>query len=141
MRHGIAPEAAVELSGTLSRIASVLERLDAKLSDAKAAEATARDAAEEVAAPFPSRNQVEAPGKILEDGVRQVLAEIARVKQQTDAQLASLGERTLSDEQRQLEKTTFQTLSSLRRRQAELLYRLQTEGGSNGDSIDPLTTL
>jgi len=141
MRHGITPEAAVELSGTLSRIATVLERLDARLSEVKAADATTRDAAEDVAAPFPSRKPVETPGKLLQEGLREVLAEIARVKQETEAQLGSLGERTLSDEQRLLEKTTFQTLSSLRRRQAELLYRLQTEGSANGAAIDPLTTL
>ncbi len=136
MRHGITPDAAVELSGTLARIANVLERLDARLSESKA-----RDAAEEVAAPFPSARRVESPTQLLEEGLRQVLSEIARVKQQTEAQLMSLGERKRSEEEMRLEETTFQTLSSLRRRQAELLYRLQTEGSVNGETIDPLTTL
>ena len=136
MRHGITPDAAVELGGTLARIAEVLERLDARLTEART-----RDAADSVVAPFPSARRADSPTKLLEEGLRQVLAEIARVKQQTETQLGSRGDRQRSDEEAHLEETTFQTLSSLRRRQAELLYRLQTEGQSNGQEIDPLTTL
>ena len=134
MRHGITPEAAIELAGTLTRIASVLERLDAKLAGGPATE----DVPEEPKAPLPSRSRAVE----LEQGVREVLAEIARVKRETEQQLGHVAGSPLTDEQKLLERTAFQALSELRRRQAELIYRMQSEsGGANGTGIDALASL
>jgi hypothetical protein len=139
MRHGIAPQAAVELAGTLSRIASVLERLDARLSTAVTPSTTTSDPVDAVRAPLPSAKTVDSPGRLLEAGVRDVLAEISRVKKETELQLAALGERAPTEDQKKLRQTAFRTLASLRRRQAELLYRLQS--GTDANGIDPLISL
>lgn len=137
MRHGITPEAAIELAETLTRIASVLERLDARLGE----NATPAEAVEEAqSAPLPAR-PMSAAGRLLEEGVRDVLAEIARVKQETELQIRHVAGGPLTDEQKRLEQTAFQALSELRRRQAELIYRLQTQTGSNGNGFDALASL
>jgi hypothetical protein len=139
MRHGIAPEAAVELAGTLSRIASALERLDARLSASGTSATPTADTVDAIPAPLPAAKTVESPGRLLEAGVRDVLAEISRVKKETELQLAALGERAPTEDQKKLEQTAFHALATLRRRQAELLYRLQCGTDSNG--IDPLISL
>ena len=142
MRHGIGPDAAVELAGTLSRIASVLERLDARLSSDPAP--TAQPEAPHAPAGIePSREDSGrlTPGQLLQQGLHDVLAEIARVKRETEEEIRKVAGQGLTDEQRQLEQTTFQVLSELRRRQAALIYRMQTESGANGSGIDALTTL
>ena len=140
MRHGIAPEAVVELAGTLSRIATVLERLDARLSVNGAPASPSTNSVDEVAAPLPASRSVDSPGRLLEEGVRDVLAEIARVKKETELQLATLGEQAPTEVQEKLEKTTFRALATLRRRQADLLYRLQCETDAAG-GLDPLSAL
>jgi hypothetical protein len=162
MRHGIAPEAAVELTGTLSRIASVLERLDARLANGGTPSRDSGEPVEEIAAPLPSTTFLGAsttivgaastplapmptppysPGRLLQEGLREVLAEIARVKSETEQQIAALGDRPATEEQRLLERTAFHTLGSLRRRQADLLYRMHAESDTNGNGVDPLTAL
>jgi hypothetical protein len=162
MRHGIAPEAAVELNGTLSRIASVLERLDARLADGGTPIPEPSEPVEEVAAPLPSKSLLGAsttivgavptplasaptppssPGRLLQEGLREVLAEIARVKSETEQQIAALGDQHATEEQRSLEQTAFHTLGFLRRRQADLIYRLHAERDANGNGVDPLTVL
>lgn len=151
MRHGLAPETATELAGTLSRIASALERLDARLSSNSAFAPPKQDPVDAVPPPLPngrangSPNRPPEPGsplepgRPLEDGIREVLAEIARVKKETERSLAALGDRAPTEEQKKLQQTAFQALATLRRRQADLLYRLQTGAQSGG--IDALTTL
>jgi hypothetical protein len=62
------------------------------------------------------------------------LGEIARVKEETDRQLAAWGGRAATEEQKTLEQTSFHTLGSLRRRQASLLFRMQEARGE--DAID-----
>jgi len=137
MRHGIPPEVALDLAGTLSRIASVLERLDARMAEGAARVPPGPPAP----AQLPVSKPVTPRSKLLEEGLRQVLAEIARVKQDTERQIAALGSRSASDEQRLLEETAFHALGSLRRRQAELIYRLHKDGRENGNGIDALTVL
>jgi hypothetical protein len=144
MRHGITPDAAVELAGTLTRIATVLERLDARLAAEETAEApnstsnrtTDPDA---VRAPLPSRPARTTAGKLLEQGLREVMDEIARVKRETENQIGKAQPK--SEEQKLLERTAFQVLGTLRRRQADLIYRMQTETGANGNDIDALTLI
>jgi hypothetical protein len=80
------------------------------------------------------------PEQILEQGLREVLAEIARVKRQTEDQIRGRGT-PMTDEQKELERTTFQALAILRRRQAELIYRMQSVDGANGNGIDALASL
>lgn len=146
MRHGITPDAAVELAGTLTRIAAVLERLDARL----AAEETAgqsNDGApastdpEDIPAALPSKSARTTAGKLLEQGLRDVMDEIARVKRQTESQIGHAAGQSKTEEQKILERTAFQVLGTLRRRQADLIYRMQTETGTNGNSIDALASI
>ena len=140
MRHGLAPETATELAGILSRIASALERLDARLSSNGAFAPPKQDPVDAVPPPLPNNGRSNgSPGRPLEEGIREVLAEIARVKEETERSLAALGDRAPTEEQKKLQQTAFQALASLRRRQADLLYRLQTGAQSGG--IDALTTL
>jgi hypothetical protein len=139
MRHGLAPETANELAGTLARIASALERLDARLSTNGAFSPPKQNTVDAVPPPLPSVRRTDSPGRPLEEGIREVLAEISRVKEETERSLAALGDRAPTEEQQKLKQTAYQALASLRRRQADLLYRLQTASGSGG--IDALTTL
>jgi len=139
IRHGIAPEAAVELAGALSKMATILERLEVRLTVAGASDS--EHSVDRVPAPLPAARPLDGPAPLLQEGLSEVLAEIARVKRDTEAQIAALRDLELSDEQRTLEQTAFHTLASLRRRQADLLYRLQSEQGSNGNGIDALSTL
>jgi hypothetical protein len=147
MRHGITPDAAVELAGTLSRIATVLERLDARLAAEETAEAQQEAAApqgtdaEEVRAALPSKSARTTAGKLLEQGLRDVMDEIARVKRETESQISQAAGQQKTEEQRILERTAFQVLGTLRRRQADLIYRMQTETGANGNGIDALASI
>ena len=167
MRHGLTPDAAVELSGTLTRIASVLERLDARLaagSPAAAGPGSMKSVAgpgsldsvagpapsgsdgvavpvESVAGALPAPRAADSPGKLLERGLHEVLAEISRVKRDTEVQIAHLGGRQMTDEQKQLEQTAFLALAALRRRQADLIYRMQSGPVAGGGGIDPLAAL
>jgi hypothetical protein len=146
MRHGITPDAAVELAGTLSRIATVLERLDARLAAEETAGASQDDSGEsadpeEVRAPLPSKSARSTAGKLLEQGLRDVMDEIARVKRQTESQISHAASQAKTEEQKVLERTAFQVLGTLRRRQADLIYRMQTETGANGNSIDALASI
>src|SRR5260221_11835557 len=120
MRHGIAPEAAVELAGTLSRIASVLERLDARLSANGTSATPTADPVDAIPAPLPAARTADSPGRLLEAGVRDVLPEISRVKKETELQLAALGERAPTGDRERLERTACHPLATLRRRQADL---------------------
>jgi hypothetical protein len=152
MRHGITPDAAVELAGTLSRIAAVLERLDERLAaEEKAGEPKASTGGPEdgvargtdpeaIRAALPSRSARTTAGKLLEQGLRDVMDEIARVKRETDTQISRHGQ-PMTEEQKVLERTAFQVLGTLRRRQAELIYRMQTETGANGNGIDALASI
>jgi hypothetical protein len=144
MRHGIGPDAAVELAGTLTRIASVLERLDARLSadraeTAEAARIAGTDPIDRIAPALPSSRPGTSTERFLEEGLREVMAEISRVKRETEVQIGHAAGKT--EEQKQLEQTAFQVLASLRRRQAELIYRMQTETGANGNGIDALASI
>ncbi len=146
MRHGITPDAAVELAGTLTRIATVLERLDARLAAEEAAEttkaaSTTNAGPEEIQAPLPSRSARSTAGKLLEQGLRDVMDEIARVKRQTESQISHGAGQPKSEEQKLLERTAFQVLGTLRRRQADLIYRMQTQTGANGNDIDALASI
>ena len=145
MRHGITPDAAVELAGTLTRIATVLERLDARLAAEESG--TSKDDGspsadpDEVRAALPSRSARTTAGKLLEQGLRDVMDEIARVKRQTESQLSQGAGLPKTEEQKVLERTAFQVLGTLRRRQADLIYRMQSETGANGNGIDALASM
>jgi hypothetical protein len=82
-----------------------------------------------------------AAGQLLEQGLRDVIAEIARVKRATEQQISHVPGRPLTDEQKLLEKTAFHALASLRRRQADLIYRMQSETGANGNGLDALASI
>lgn len=139
MRHGVAPAAANELSATLARLTEVLERLESRLdpgSTRSEAEGSRSDT-ETIDPPpaLPSSLGARATElRVLERGLREVLTEIARVKTETERQIAAWGGEAPSDEQKSLEQTSYQRLGSLRRRQASLLFRLQEARGE--DAID-----
>ncbi len=149
MRHGIGPDAAVELAGTLSRIASVLERLDARLStdpptstarpETPHAAQTGEPAAVRAASSSDSGRLT--PGQLLQQGLHDVLEEIARVKRQTEDHIRRVNGTPMTDEEKALERTTYQALATLRRKQADLIYRMQTESGAGDDSIDHLASI
>jgi hypothetical protein len=130
MRHGIGPEAATELAGTLSRLAQVLERMDERLD--RVEKEVARD---EKDAPVQPSAPVDGEAHTLEHGLNDVLAEIARVKTETEREIAAWGGHPQTDEQKALEQTSFQKLGTLRRRQASLLFRLMEAKGEEG--VDP----
>lgn len=148
MRHGIGPDAAVELAGTLSRIASVLERLDARLSTdpptpTARPEAPSAAVASEPAAvrATPSTDSgALTPGQLLQQGLHDVLEEIARVKRQTEDHIRRVNGTPMTDEEKALERTTYQALATLRRKQADLIYRMQTGSGAS-DTIDHLASI
>ena len=149
MRHGITPDAAVELAGTLSRIAAVLERLDARLAAEETPETsgTTQDSAprttdpDTVRAALPSKSARTTAGLLLEQGLRDVMDEIARVKRETERQIRRTRGEQMTEEEKVLERTAFQVLGTLRRRQADLIYRMQTETGANGNGIDALASI
>lgn len=139
MRHGVAPDAASELRATLTRIAEVLERLESRLEEGRSpADANApRSDAKPIDPPpaLPSTSGARATElRILERGLREVLNEIARVKTETERQIAAWGGEAPIDEQKALEQTSYQMLGTLRRRQASLLFRLQEARGE--DAVD-----
>ena len=139
LRHGVAPAGVNELGETLSRIAEVLERLEARLDagNVPAEPSDARAEADPTEPPpaLPSRNGARAAQLgLLERSLREVVSEIARVKQETERQLAAWGARAPSEELKALEQTSYQVLGTLRRRQASLLFRLQEARGE--DAID-----
>ena len=139
LRHGVVPPAVTELGETLTRIAEVLERLEARLEPETAPKGTAKtpSATDPIEPPpaLPSPPSARATElSILERGLREVMSEIARVKRETERQLAVWGARAPADERKALEKTTYQVLGNLRRRQASLLFRLQEARGE--DAID-----
>jgi hypothetical protein len=127
MRHGTAPAAVEELGTTLTRIAEVLERLESRLEPAAATK-------ERPAAPPVPLGERATDLGVLERGLHDVLNEIARVKTETERQIAACRARAQSEEQKALEQTSFQMLGNLRRRQASLLFRLQEARGE--DAID-----
>ncbi|MFN0009689.1 MAG: hypothetical protein ACKVXR_17480 [Planctomycetota bacterium] len=127
MRHGAAPAAVEDLGTTLTRIATVLERLESRL-DPRAATIQPPPAQ-----PVSLGERATDLG-VLERGLREVLNEIARVKTETERQIAACRAQAQSEEQKALEQTSFQMLGNLRRRQASLLFRLQEARGE--DAID-----
>jgi len=154
MRHGITPDAAVELAGTLTRIAAVLERLDARLAAETSADSTnsadseeTRDGAPRTTDPdairpaLPSKSARTTAGLLLEQGLRDVMDEIARVKRETERQIRRTRGEQMTEEEKLLERTALQVLGTLRRRQADLIYRMQTETGANGNGIDALASI
>jgi hypothetical protein len=139
MRHGVASVAANELGTTLTRIAEALERLEARLGPASPPPVAPdpRSDKEAIDPPpaLPSSLGARATElRILERSLREVLNEIARVKSDTERQIAEWGGRVPTDERRALEQTSYQRLGTLRRRQASLLFRLQEARGE--DAID-----
>jgi len=149
MRHGIGPDAAVELAGTLSRIASVLERLDARLSTDPPASTTTPEAPRVTPAGEPAAARATSsansgpltPGQLLQQGLHDVLEEIARVKRQTEDHIRRVNGTPMTDEEKALERTAFQALATLRRKQADLIYRMQTETGADDRAIDHLASI
>ena len=139
MRHGVAPVAANELGATLLRIAEVLERLETRLEpdgSSNGAEAPPSDAKPidpPPALPSSAGARTTELG-VLERGLREVMGEIARVKSETEQQIAAWAGRTPTEEQRAVEQTSYQVLGTLRRRQASLLFRLMEARGE--DAVD-----
>jgi len=139
MRHGVAPVAVSELGATMQRIAEALERLESRLgprqsqSDARSVPSDAEGIDPPPALPSSPRSRASELG-VLERSLREVLTEIARVKSETERQIASWEGQAPSEERRALEQTSYQRLGSLRRRQASLLFRLQEARGE--DAID-----
>ena len=120
MRHGATAATASDLRPVnetlaclrrvLESLAGVLERMDARLVRIESARA----------------QEPVAPGTgALERGITEVLAEITRVKEETDRQLEAWGGRARTQEQKDLEQTAFFRIATLRKRQASLVYRLR----------------
>jgi len=102
------------LSGVLGRMDERLERLENSQADAVRA--------------------MKGSGA-LEHGLEEVLAEIARVKQETDRRLAEWGGTARTAEEQALTVTSFTKLAELRKRQASLVYRLrELKAGESGDA-------
>ena len=128
-----------EIGETLTRLADVLERLESRLDSP---ETTGKNGGARTDEPpidpppaLPSSLGSRASDlRVLERGVREVLAEIARVKNETERQLAEVEGRASPEEQKALEQTSYMMLGNLRRRQASLLFRLQEARGE--DAID-----
>ena len=134
LRHGVAAAPAGEIGVTLTRIANVLERLDAKLAgEPSSAVGSATEPPPALPAMAQSRTL---EMRILERTLREVLGEIARVKEETERQIAAWGGSATTEEQRILRQTSFLQLGTLRRRQASLLFRLQETRGD--DATDNL---
>jgi hypothetical protein len=139
LRHGVASAAANELGATLTRIAEALERLEARLGPASppppANDVPSNAEAIDPPPALPSTLGARATElRILERSLRDVLNEIARVKSETERQIAEWGGHAPSEERKALEQTSYQMLGTLRRRQASLLFRLQEARGE--DAID-----
>ena len=100
------------LAPSLDRLALVLERMDARLGALERANA-------------PTIDPQEPPVSALEANLNAVIEEIDRVKVEASRMSSMWGGTPQTDEQRELEKTAYMHLGTLRRQQARLLFDLQ----------------